>query len=313
MERLSKDTLRNIRQNCRVCGSEYETVYYSLLGCREIDSSHGLCPLHQAEYQAEYDHKKETNRTAAINTHRAKWKTDSGIPEIFVEATFDTFDRKVSKDILKAFGRAKIYSEDYPVLYRQYLIQTKRAFPSLLLFSTLENAGVGKSHLSCCIANRIYDRWQGEGMEPTDYAQIDDCLPIKWYCHMKNPIRYISEYEIYERIDAMWSYGAAEREMLPSEKNIMDWLKEVDLLIVDDLGKNPRKNSDFIQRTLFAIIDGRWKALKPMIISTNLTDSELKRHVRAPAFDRLWQMTSGEFVTLEGDSYRRKIQGNDIS
>lgn len=51
-------------------------------------------------------------------------------------------------------------------------------------------------------------------------------------------------------------------------------LSGYDLLIIDDLGVE--RSSEYMQENVFNIIDARYRANKPIIISTNLTAEELK-------------------------------------
>ena len=46
-----------------------------------------------------------------------------------------------------------------------------------------------------------------------------------------------------------------------------------DLLILDDLGAE--RTTPFAQEFVYAVVDGRYNARKPMVVSTNLTRSEL--------------------------------------
>ena len=83
------------------------------------------------------------------------------------------------------------------------------------------------------------------------------------------------------------------------------------MLIIDDVGKEKRNDPKFVQRTLFKIIDGRYKGARPVVITANLNPTQLKRYLGAggedeASFDRLWGMTNGEFFNIEGESYRRK-------
>ena len=51
-------------------------------------------------------------------------------------------------------------------------------------------------------------------------------------------------------------------------------LKTCDLLILDDFGMERR--TDYAQEQVFSLIDGRYLARKPLIVTTNLSLQELK-------------------------------------
>lgn len=56
-------------------------------------------------------------------------------------------------------------------------------------------------------------------------------------------------------------------------------------LLVDDLGI--QKRSDWVDQTLFAIIDGRWREERPCLITSNLTPAELEQQIGTRCWDRL--------------------------
>ena len=66
------------------------------------------------------------------------------------------------------------------------------------------------------------------------------------------------------------------REGAAAENLILNRIKKCELLIIDDLGVE--KPSEFITEKIFSLIDTRYRAEKPVVITTNLvlTDAELK-------------------------------------
>lgn len=57
--------------------------------------------------------------------------------------------------------------------------------------------------------------------------------------------------------------------------NLVSSLGHYDLLIIDDLGVE--RSSEYMQEQVYSIIDARYRAKKPIVVSTNLTSEELKR------------------------------------
>ena len=55
----------------------------------------------------------------------------------------------------------------------------------------------------------------------------------------------------------------------------LDGLKNCDLLILDDFGME--RQTDYAQEQALNIIDGRYLARKPMIVTTNLRPQDLRR------------------------------------
>jgi DNA replication protein DnaC len=261
------------------------------------------------KYQAEYNTAQAAAKQSQIVRQRNKWKEASGLPAKFINASFNTYDINASdkdNNLSLALAKCKEYAKSYPMPYRRYA-KSGKAYPSLYLWST--KAGLGKTHLACSIANAIYDRWNGEGLEELEYSQID-FLPIKWRCSMLNPVTFISEPELYNKLQNTYNYSDDERKALPSASEIINQLIFCDLLILDDVGKDPRRDMDFVRRTLFAIIDGRYKALRPIVLTTNLKREELRVYLDGsdgdsePKFSRLVEM--GSFFHIKGEDYRRK-------
>jgi len=114
-----------------------------------------------------------------------------------------------------------------------------------------------------------------------------------------NPVRLISEPELYERIQQTYSYSFAEREQKESEQDIMNQLCRAPLLIIDDMGKTPRRDMDFVRRTMFNIINRRYKALLPVVITTNKDLEGLRDYLGNSSdeatLDRIMEMAEGSF------------------
>ncbi len=104
------------------------------------------------------------------------------------------------------------------------------------------NNGVGKTHLACSIANKLI-----ENGIPVIYGTLINLL-----AELKN------SYEIDNSI---------------SEMEIIKLYENVDLLIIDDLGKE--KPSEWGIEKLFTIINSRYENNLPVIITTNYNQNSL--------------------------------------
>lgn len=129
------------------------------------------------------------------------------------------------------------------------------------------NVGTGKTYLAACIANAVID--QGYRAIMTNFAQVANKLQSTW--------------EKQEYIDDLCGY---------------------DLLILDDLGAE--RKSEYMQEMVWNIIDARYRAGGPVIVTTNLTPDELA----APAdigysriYDRILERCLA--VKVDGRSRRR--------
>lgn len=114
--------------------------------------------------------------------------------------------------------------------------QMKREGRGLLLYGTV---GTGKSCLAACIANQLVT--DGYKARFTNFANLVAGIQSAGYGH---GVEYI------------------------------DSLSKYDLLILDDLGAE--RQSDFMLEQVYNIVDARTASGKPMIVTTNLTSSEMK-------------------------------------
>lgn len=91
-------------------------------------------------------------------------------------------------------------------------------------------------------------------------------------CHTLKARGYVSVFqsvpELLERIK-----GTFNRSSRESEKEIMDALRDCDLLVLDDIGAE--KISDWVLDVMFRIIDGRYRQKKPTLLTTNFSPMEL--------------------------------------
>lgn len=117
------------------------------------------------------------------------------------------------------------------------------------------DCGTGKSFYSGCIANEIINRY----MTDVIATSIPRILNQLFNCENKNS--YIKK------------------------------LADVSLLLIDDLGAE--RDTDYALEQVYTVIDERYKAEKPLIITTNLTYNELKNptNIRCKRiYDRIIEM-----------------------
>ena len=94
--------------------------------------------------------------------------------------------------------------------------------------------------------------------------------------------------------------------MTPQDKLFyLESLKNCDLLILDDFGMERR--TDYAQEQVFGIIDGRYLARKPLIVTTNLSLQDLKHPDdlnEQRIFDRILELCVP--VCFDGPSLRQE-------
>ena len=63
--------------------------------------------------------------------------------------------------------------------------------------------------------------------------------------------------------------------MHEGKQEYMDSLDKFDLIVIDDLASE--RDTEYMGEMVQSIIDARYRAGKPLIVTTNLTSAELKR------------------------------------
>jgi len=238
----------------------------------------GYCPDCAKQVYDEEVAREEAARQAEVARVRRQHRLSSGIPPKFMNSDFSTFEKGWQD---KAFKLCWDYAEGFPV------DRYPAGYRSLYLWST-ESWGTGKTHLASAICHRIYDRWTGTGNK--------GCPRII----------FLSEPELFRRIQATYSFTREESQIRESEDDIIKSIVYADLVVLDDVGKEKRADPRFIQRTIYAIIDGRYKNQLPLIITANLDPNQLKEHLESASFDRVFEMIQGKSIRMDGRSFRRK-------
>lgn len=265
---------------CIDCGREYNAQVYILIGARLVFGG-GRCSECNGKKWAEDEAKEKAKHDAMVKNTRRLWRSRCGIPLKFQKTRFETFEKDWIPKLAKAFRVSQDFAEKFP-------IEKPRGYHSLFLFSE-ESWGIGKTHLACSIAHRIIDRWDGEE-------------------EITCPVKFISEPDLYSRITSTYD----RKDRVETEADILKELIAVRLLIVDDIGKRSVVDPNFVQRIMFSIIDGRYKAMLPVVITSNLNPDELGEYTggtrRSEAtLDRIMEMCNRVSYKMEGKSYRSGV------
>lgn len=129
--------------------------------------------------------------------------------------------------------------------------------------------GRGKTFAAACVANELLDR--GKTVLMTNFSRIANTI-----------------------------FGMDDKQAY------LDNLNRYDLLVLDDLAAE--RKSDYMQEIVFSIIDARYRAGKPLIITTNLSLEELKKPGEITSqriFDRVLEMTVPIEVTGANKRYKK--------
>jgi DNA replication protein DnaC len=130
--------------------------------------------------------------------------------------------------------------------------------------------GTGKTHLACAIAKSLAESGRRT--------------------------RYFTVKELIRSIRATWQEDAPE-----SEETVLRRLRELDLLVLDEVGVQFCKDAELVQLT--EVIDLRYRDVKPTLVVSNYTRDELKKYLGDRIVDRL-RDKGGKFVILDWPSWR---------
>lgn len=131
-------------------------------------------------------------------------------------------------------------------------------------------AGNGKTHLAAAIAAQVITKEYSVVFQP--------CVELMY--------RINKTYEVKEE----------------NEDDIIQGLIDTQLLILDDLGKG--KWSEKVEERIYVVLNGRYRNMLPVVITTNLSIGELKNYVRSAVFDRIAEMVI--FIQNTATSYRKE-------
>ena len=133
--------------------------------------------------------------------------------------------------------------------------------------------GTGKTYYAACIANALID--EGYNVLMTNFARLTNSI----------------------------------QGTFDGKNEFIDSLQRYTLLIIDDLGAE--RKSEYMQETVFNIIDARYRSGLPFIITTNLTAEELRKPQEvgyARIYDRILERCFP--VPITGES-RRNREGKE--
>lgn len=153
---------------------------------------------------------------------------------------------------------------------KKYCIEFNKMYErnqGLLFWGTV---GTGKSYTAACIANYL--------------------LEANTSVVMTSFVRILQEMQGFDR----------EREEVFTNK-----LNSVKLLIIDDLGAE--RSTDYALEKVYGIIDNRYRAKKPLILTTNLTLQQMQEatDIRyARIYDRIFEMCYP--MEFSGVSWRKR-------
>lgn len=266
---------------CESCGA---TLYHKgiLMGGKVLWTpvvAHCTCPEAVTAYEAakrEREAAEEVERKAEENRkfqERVKKIVGaSGMGERFQRRTFDAFQE--TGENRRALAACRRYAEGFD----NRLPKRGQPEPGRNGLFISGPPGTGKTHLAAAISNFLLS--QGK------------------------PVICMTMIDLLERIKRTFNKTGAD------EGEVLQVYKSVPLLVVDDIGKEPP--TEWAISTVYNIINSRYEAYLPTIITTNYAPDELINRMTPRAtgdsttaratIDRLMEMCDG--IPLTGKSWR---------
>lgn len=142
--------------------------------------------------------------------------------------------------------------------------------------------GAGKDHLAIAMCRHLYlARWE-------------------WSDDLKRP--YGSR--TFSRVTGVGLFASWRDAMKAgAEVELRDALIRPDLLLVSDPAGSADRLTEFQAAALLAVVDGRYEAMKPLIVTVNVADrSQLYALLTPPVADRL--MHDARIVVINSPSWR---------
>ncbi len=228
----------------------------------------------EAERLAKEEAERKAEEARRLNERIRKIVGESGMGERFLRRTFDTF--QITEENQGAARTAKRYADSFAEL----LPKRGQPEPGRNGLFIAGPKGTGKTHLAAAIANQLI--------------------------HQGTPVICMTMIDLLERIKRTFAREGAD------EGAVLTLNKTVPLLVIDDMGKEPP--TEWAVSTVYNIINGRYEAYLPTIVTTNYDDKTLVARMTPQAtrdsvtaeatIDRLMEMCRG--VVMSGQSWRAR-------
>lgn len=206
------------------------------------------CKCEQAQiYWAEHDRKEEERKVAEEESERRKAMQEKISRLLGQSGIKKRFQQRTFPNFrCDTVGRRENYNVAKE--YADNFAYHKAKGDGLYIEGT---NGTGKTHLAAAIALQLI----GEGI----------------------PVICKTSSDLLQDIKRSFSFEGAK------EHEVLDIYKKVDLLIIDDLGKE--QCSDWSMSTLYAIMNDRYEDMKPTIVTTNYNASDLADALTPKGYD----------------------------
>lgn len=243
-----------------------------------------------------------------VNTNIPAFLPDSWKEKVKYIPSCDCSEKMQKKE----FKQQELKLEKQRVINKVKKYKEISIMDSKLLKSTFDIAEMGGRHMSLC--KRYAEKFVELGTAPQGlflYGSVGTGKTFASACIAN----YLMENGKTVLIMNLGLYLIKlQKDWAEAESDVLNYVKNCDLLIVDDLGVE--KTSEWVRDKVFTLVDTRYRAEKPLIITTNLnlrgedekTSIEGRYGIRTA--DRIDEMCYSFQVT--GESRRKAMLKNDF-
>lgn len=154
--------------------------------------------------------------------------------------------------------------------------------------------GVGKTHLAAGIVDEIAGRLLGE--YDSQREAMDDDRERRWPRQPELP-EWCNVTDLIVSLRLDMDRPLDDRDASMRALHLRDYRG---LVVLDDLGRE--KVSDWTGETIYALVNARYEALLPTIVTSNLTETDLAASPYWPVISRLAE--DGALVAVTAPDYR---------
>lgn len=276
---VGSNSFRKIEKFCDFCGKELEQVSYTHNGQKMYYPAYKDCDCSQAVAERKKNYEIE----------RLRIEEEKKQKEIERQQRLAEEEKRKINELFGNSGMSKraldcTFEGYQPTFQNAKAFETcsgyAKNFDSVLssnrngLFITGE-CGVGKSHLAFAVANSLIKK----GYSVIAMTMIDLLLKLK----------------------------SSFKSEIQTEEEILKIYEDCVLLVIDDLGKE--KPTEWALQMIYTIVDRRYNAKKPIIVTSNFNASELIKKfgdtsIGKAIVDRLFEIC--QYLSIEGESFRKR-------
>ena len=264
--------------HCRVCGKEKEKRFINYANIEVYIDCECERKLKEEKEKADYAFAKKT----AVELRNK----NSHLSYLGQKASFNVA-------VVDKYNEVAVRGGKF--LLNRLLDDGAEGKTSLVLYG---NRGSGKTYIACAVINDFNSQYPVSDLRLRQIIkERDNSFRKEDFSAVKSPCKFITEMELYALYYENYNY-------CKTEGPLDEFKKAAKLLVIDDVGaSNYDKNR--VQAMYLNIIDYRYSQNLPILLTTNLTKSEMADYLGDRSFDRL--KSCSYFVDLTSPESRRAV------